>query len=62
MVSSLCFHIQLVPLRLGGQNAILAAELQVREDAALSKLLLILRKQALEETLGADEGVKTGEV
>lgn len=49
-------------VNLGGQNAVLAAELQVREDQALSALMLTLRRKTLEETLGQDEGVKSGEV
>jgi hypothetical protein len=39
---------------------VLAAELQVREDEALARVLLQLRKDALEETVG--DGVKSGEV
>ena len=33
-------------VNLGGQDAVLAAELQVREDQALAALLLNLRKKA----------------
>jgi hypothetical protein len=47
-------------LNLGGSNAALAAELQVREDAALDALVLQLRKMALEKTIS--DGVKSGEV
>ena len=47
-------------LNAGGTDAVLAAELQVREDEALARVLLQLRKDALEETVG--DGVKSGEV
>jgi hypothetical protein len=47
-------------VNLGGSDAVLAAELQVREDEALARVLLQLRKDALEETVG--DGVKSGEV
>jgi hypothetical protein len=39
---------------------VLAAELQVREDEALARVLLQLRKDALEERVKG--GVKSGEV
>ena len=48
-------------VNLGGQDAVLAAQLQVREEEALATLLLHLRKKALEEAL-QDGGVKSGEV
>ena len=48
-------------VNLGGQDAVLAAQLQVREDEALAALLLHLRKRALENALD-DDGVKSGEV
>ena len=47
-------------VNLGGSDAVLAAELQVREDEALARVLLQLRKDALEERVG--DGVKSGEV
>ena len=47
-------------VNLGGQDAVLAAELQVREDVALDQLLLMLRKMKLEEAL--ENGVKSNEV
>jgi hypothetical protein len=47
-------------VNLGGSDAVLAAELQVREDEALARVLLQLRKDALEERVKG--GVKSGEV
>ena len=47
-------------MNLGGSDAVLAAELQVREDEALSRVLLQLRKDSFEERMG--DGVKSGEV
>ncbi len=47
-------------VNLGGSDAVLAAELQVREDEALSRVLLQLRKDSFEERMG--DGVKSGEV
>jgi len=50
-------------VNLGGSDAVLAAELQVREDEALSRVLLQLRKDALEKQVGNQQnGIKTGEV
>ena len=47
-------------LNAGGTDAVLAAELQVREDEALAKLMLDLRRMALEEAL--EGGIKSGDV
>ena len=47
-------------VNLGGSDAVLAAELQVREDEALARVLLQLRKDALEKTIS--NGVKSSEV
>ena len=47
-------------LNAGGTDAVLAAELQVREDEALAKLMLDLRRMALEEAL--EDGIKSGDV
>ena len=45
-------------VNLGGSDAVLAAELQVREDEALDRLMLILRKRVLEETIALDDDEK----
>ena len=45
----------------GGTDAVLA-ELQVREDEALAKLMLDLRRMALEEALESEGGIKSGDV
>jgi hypothetical protein len=47
-------------LNAGGTDAVLAAELQVREDEAMAKLMLDLRRMALEEAL--EDGIKSGDV
>ena len=47
-------------LNAGGTDAVLAAELQGREDEALAKLMLDLRRMALEEAL--EGGIKSGDV
>lgn len=49
-------------LNAGGTDAVLAAELQVREDEALAKLMLDLRRMALEEALESEGGIKSGDV